>query len=383
MIAWDKLRFKGELVAKVRLAYFDNIKGVLIILVVVGHLLEPCARLGSAGLEGFRILDFIYMFHMPLFIFLTGLFSKSVFKNGCFRAEVPLFYFAICFLLYTGLMVEKCLLGSNVSFNYLTLNGRIPWYLMVAGFYVLGVPFFARLKPLAAMGGGLAIAVLAGLVDGTNMLSASRAITFLPLFLAGFYLSPGAIIARMKGGAFHYRWLAAVAAVITIVAAAMFFQFCGLEQLEFFLNMFYGKCSYADMLSASGLDLPLVVCMLLRLLSYAAIAVIGVALFILLPTGRVPLLTNAGARSLQIYVLHPFAYYALGSIGFTQNVFVLLPPVGAVVALMLLGTVLALLLSVFGGLQRAFDGMKARIGRWVDCQDPNARKAGSTGGACS
>ena len=80
---------------KERLAYFDNLKGVLIILVVIGHLLEPCARLGSEGLAGFRVLDFIYMFHMPLFIFVTGLFSKGVFRQGRFRAEVPLFYFAV------------------------------------------------------------------------------------------------------------------------------------------------------------------------------------------------------------------------------------------------------------------------------------------------
>lgn len=364
------------------MAYFDNLKGVLIILVVIGHLLEPCARLGSEGLAGFRVLDFIYMFHMPLFIFVTGLFSKGVFRQGRFRAEVPLFYFAICFLLYTGLMVEKCLLGAHVSFNYLTLNGRIPWYLMVAGFYVLGVPFFVRLRPVVALG-GLAISVLAGLVDGTNMLSASRAVTFLPVFLAGFYLSPDTIIARMKGGNLAHRRFVAGAAVITIAAAIMFFQFCGLKKLEFFLNMFYGKCSYADMLSASGLDLPLIVCMLLRLLSYAAIAVIGVALFILLPTGRVPMLTNAGARSLQIYVLHPFVYYALSSVRFTQNVFALLPPVGAVAALMLLGTVLALLLSMSDGPQRVFDEMKARIGRWVDRQAPEARGDQSTGGACS
>ena len=141
--------------AKERLAYFDNVKGVLIALVVIGHLLEPCAKLGAEALAGFKVLDFIYMFHMPLFIFVTGLFSNSVFKQGRFRAEVPLFYFAICFLMYTGLMVEKLCLGSEVSFNYLTLNGRIPWYLMVAGFYVLGVPFFARLKPSVALGGAV------------------------------------------------------------------------------------------------------------------------------------------------------------------------------------------------------------------------------------
>lgn len=165
--------------AKERLAYFDNVKGVLIALVVIGHLLEPCAKLGAEALAGFKVLDFIYMFHMPLFIFVTGLFSKSVFKQGRFRAEVPLFYFAICFLMYTGLMVEKLCLGSEVSFNYLTLNGRIPWYLMVAGFYVLGVPLFARLKPSVAMGGG----------SGDFLARWSRRWNKYVLGVAGYYVS--------------------------------------------------------------------------------------------------------------------------------------------------------------------------------------------------
>lgn len=361
--------------ARERLAYFDNLKGILIVLVVIGHLLEPCAQLGTEALAGFKVLDFIYMFHMPLFIFATGLFSKSVFREGRFRAEVPLFYFAICFLLYTGLMVEKICLGSEVSFNYLTLNGRIPWYLMVAGFYVLGVPFFARLKPFVAVGGGLAISLLAGLVEGTNMLSASRAITFLPLFLTGFYLSPNTIVSRMTGSAPARRRIIVAAAVAVICTAFAFFQLCGPQKLEFFLGLFYGKGSYADVLAASGLELPVAVCMLVRLASYGAVAAMGFALFALLPTGRVPLLTNAGARSLQVYVLHPFIYYALNSMKFTRSVFLALPPMEAVLALVLLGTVIAVLLSLSGAPQRAFDWMKERIAHWVDRQTLDAKGA--------
>lgn len=369
--------------AKERLAYFDNVKGVLIALVVIGHLLEPCAKLGAEALAGFKVLDFIYMFHMPLFIFVTGLFSKSVFKQGRFRAEVSLFYFAICFLMYTGLMVEKLCLGSEVSFNYLTLNGRIPWYLMVAGFYVLGVPFFARLKPSVAMGGGLVISLLAGLVDGTNMFSASRAITFLPVFLAGFYLSPQAIVNQMKNELPGRHRLLMALSVGIVVIGFLFFQLCGPQKLEFFLTLFYGKGSYDDMLAASGLDLSVGVCMLLRLVSYGAVAAMGVALLALLPTRRVSLLTNAGARSLQVYVLHPFIYYALNTAKFTDWVFSALPPVEAVLLLALLGASIAVLLSSSGKPQQFFDWMKARIARWVDRQTPDARKARNTGGACS
>lgn len=205
------------------------------------------------------------------------------------------------------------------------------------------------------------------------MLSASRAITFLPLFLMGFYLSPNTIVARMKGGTPACRRIVVVAAVAVIIVAFVFFQLCGPQKLEFFLNLFYGKGSCEDALDASGLKLSMATCVLARLVSYGAVGAMGFAPFTLLPTGRLPLLTNVGARSLQVYVLHPFIYYALSSMKFTRDVFGVLPPMGAVLVLVLLGAAIAVLLSLSGAPQRVFDWMKACIARWVDRQTPDAK----------
>lgn len=58
--------------ARQRLIYLDTLKGMLIILVVLGH----CGTALSTGL-----LSSIYAFHMPLFILVSGYLSKKTEKN--------------------------------------------------------------------------------------------------------------------------------------------------------------------------------------------------------------------------------------------------------------------------------------------------------------
>ena len=52
-----------------RIYKFDNLKAILIFLVVFGHFLEL--------VEGHKLLYLtIYSFHMPLFLFLSGYFAR-------------------------------------------------------------------------------------------------------------------------------------------------------------------------------------------------------------------------------------------------------------------------------------------------------------------
>ena len=56
---------------KSRIYFFDNLRALLIFLVVLGHMFEIFVS---------RISDiayvFIYLFHMPLFVFCSGYFAK-------------------------------------------------------------------------------------------------------------------------------------------------------------------------------------------------------------------------------------------------------------------------------------------------------------------
>lgn len=69
---------------KERSPLFDNMKMVLIILVVFGHALEEISLEHEYGI----IRACIYSFHMPVFIFISGYFSgegghKRKQKNYC------------------------------------------------------------------------------------------------------------------------------------------------------------------------------------------------------------------------------------------------------------------------------------------------------------
>ena len=56
-----------------RSLYWDHIKGFLILLVVFAHVLYQLRASGYID----ATVDYIYMFHMPAFVFVSGYFGKS------------------------------------------------------------------------------------------------------------------------------------------------------------------------------------------------------------------------------------------------------------------------------------------------------------------
>lgn len=63
-----------EAVSNNRISYIDQLKGITIFLVVLGHLIEH-----NAGRNNF-LWTFIYSFHMPLFMFISGYLANVTFK---------------------------------------------------------------------------------------------------------------------------------------------------------------------------------------------------------------------------------------------------------------------------------------------------------------
>ena len=58
---------------------FDNYKAFLVVLVVLGHFIEPCYRNNSAL---YTLKWFIFSFHMPAFIFISGYSKKRASTFG-------------------------------------------------------------------------------------------------------------------------------------------------------------------------------------------------------------------------------------------------------------------------------------------------------------
>lgn len=347
---------------KERCAHFDNIKAVLITLVVIGHVIEPVAS--SSCMTSMRLWDLIYLFHMPLFIFVTGLFCKSAYKNGVFRAERVLHFLALCYLLFFLLQFWRIAIGvsSGVGNPFTLGGGSIPWYLMATAFYTMLTPLLSRVKMGFAFAVAIIVSVVSGLFNSTDFLSASRILVFAPFFLAGYYCGPKAIqdvISKLE----HRNYLIAlrfVAAAVLLVFALAFFSMDP-EALTFFRKLFTGRNSYEVMIESSGLNVSLMLCALARTVYYFAVALISACLVLLIPRRKLPFVTHVGERTLQVYFLHPFVFYALNAISFAEKTCSIFPEGAAIAAFLTLSLLITAVLSIPSFPAKCFDRLKGII----------------------
>ncbi len=165
--------------------YFDNIKFVLIMLVVIGHTYRPLID-ESSILKAIYLA--IYSFHMPLFILVSGYFAKGYNREGQNRKLissilVPYLIFQILYSIYDHLVYGTDSLEISILDPY-----WIMWFLFSLFLWrLMMLPLFVNLKyPLVT---ALILSIAVGYIDEADgFLSLSRTIAFFPFFLLGFYL---------------------------------------------------------------------------------------------------------------------------------------------------------------------------------------------------
>lgn len=99
-----------EITIKSRESGYCNLKLLLMFLVIYGHLIEPCISQNKILYEIYRI---IYTVHMPLFVFLSGLFLKNA-KSCLIQAKKAAIYYSIFQVLY--LLLDFLLYGNRGHF---------------------------------------------------------------------------------------------------------------------------------------------------------------------------------------------------------------------------------------------------------------------------
>ena len=147
-----------------RIDYIDRLKGLAIFLVVMGHIY------GMAFCQPNNIFyEFISSFHMPLFMFLSGLVACSGVKPPYWNLNrlgrklrgllTPLLIFGMCFTMTFAKDIVSGLIGFCESPNK---NGY--WYLMtLAVFYVSLSIYRLNFKQKWYIDVGLAIAIWGGM----------------------------------------------------------------------------------------------------------------------------------------------------------------------------------------------------------------------------
>lgn len=256
---------------------WDNLKGILIFLVVLGHL---CLNLSIGKV--------IYTFHMPAFIFISGLLTSYLDDNSDVTSSKTkaLRKYLIAFLLYnSSLIIFDVLTGKSV-------NPMAPLY---SSWYLLALLVWRILTMVIRFNRKhLIFSILLALFIGfipqfDNTFAISRIIAFAPFFIAGYLLDIDKINAfRNSFKTISQRILFGVFFLVTGIAIAMFMNF----QMNLNLNQTL-MLAYDTPIEA-----------LHRLLLFIIAALIILALCLITPDKEMILFTKAGKSSFSVFIFH-------------------------------------------------------------------------------
>ena len=345
---------------KKRIYKYDNVKALLIFLVVIGHMTTD--YVSDSHMVRWITL-WIYSFHMPAFIFISGLVHKhyiteeraalGVKGETRLRWDKVAGFFLCAWGLKIFLQFTRTLMGQNPLWHWLEEPG-IPWYLFVMAeyellFYVMryidggsrtndivgpdgGAPTIKNTRPFVMILGAFALSAVIGYFPAVgDTFCLSRMINFLPIYMIGYYLDMKKFLPFLNGEG--YGGAAAVADVsaddgsagaagkkknnpkrtaivifswLTVIVT-MFVCYAGKWGMYSWRKWFTGRRSYEflqDFFSYAVKD-----GWWIRLAVWGAALLITFAVIALIPDKDLGFITTVGARTLSVYFWHrPLCY---------------------------------------------------------------------------
>ncbi len=301
---------------------WDNIKFVLITYVVTGHMIY--LFLGDSVLAK-GVYLWIYSFHMPAFLFLSGMFSKHAVETKNSRRILD--YLAIYLLMKTLQSVANYFVNGKITFRFFWEAGP-GWYALAMAVYI----FMSSILKDVDKRKLLLLAVLAGCMAGYDNhlgdhFASARIATFYPFFLLGLYLKPEEIKKTMKK---PVQIILGIILCVTFISAVLY-----TERFYWLLKLFKGKYSYAQA-GVIGLRGPVYRFLLyigMLLMAYCVCAVIS---------SKKKWYSDIGRNTLPIFIFHPAAIIVLMNILQGKRWLYTFYPVHYVIAAVILSWILVI-----------------------------------------
>ena len=263
----------------------DNGRALLIFLVVVGHFMEQGPAAGSDFWNGVYVA--IYSFHMPAFMFLSGLFARSD-AHRCAKSTVRmavLYLTMMCFV-----WIASIAIGSIPKFNPF----RPPystWYLLALTLMFLVLPVFSRVRFIVPL--AFAFCVFAPCVKGfETFLTLGRFVYFLPFFLLGHIVGLNGVLS-LRERIPNIGKIGIVAVAMLLIAVVVALNAMGYLPTD----AVFSKESYAE----AGFNNKWKAMLAKVFLIVTALSAIA-ALVVALPDKKLPV-TYVGTNSLGVYML--------------------------------------------------------------------------------
>jgi fucose 4-O-acetylase-like acetyltransferase len=274
--------------------WFDNLKMTLITLVVVGHswTLLPQDTANNWA------YDFLYAWHVPAFVTVTGYLSRS-FAWTPAKLATLVRTVAVPYLLFEAALAWFRYQVGGVQLDDLFTDPHWPmWYLSALFFWRLLAPVFLALPKPVALILAVTISLSAGLTAG-DTLDVARILGLLPFFVLGLTLS-----GRQWG------WVRSRRAVpVALLGLAFVVVFARYTDSWIATEWYYYRSRY-DALDPNDLKAAAIRAVLL------AVGLIGAAsCFALVPRAR-SWFSTLGAATLVVYLFHGFFVLAAQYEGF-------------------------------------------------------------------
>ena len=270
-----------------RSALWDNLRFFLIFCVVLAHFLSKNSDLINAK----RVIFFIYLYHMPCFMFVSGLFSKRIIRERDYRRifRMLMAFFATKLILFSIRSIVK---GRPVSLSFSDISD-VSWYVFVLFVFYLMCIFLSRFSAVYIFIASVILSCCAGYIPGINtFFSLSRIITFFPFFWAGYQIFAGDLLGMVRKPIFRVSGIA----VLILTALIVYFN---IESLYKRLQILKGKVPYMK----AGLGALEDYGGLIRILWYLVAFILIAALISVVPQKRF-FFSVWGSRTLAVYMLH-------------------------------------------------------------------------------
>lgn len=271
-------------------------KFALITFVVIGHFIEQYS--GFLQSDFGYIWIFIYSFHMPLFIYISGMFHKN---NKI--AQKVFAYIVLGYIYKFIIFVIQNTMGNEEKL-YFFYEAGTPWFVFAMAVFVLVTYILRDVDRKSVLIFSIIFACFAGYDNSIKyFFSLSRLIVFYPFYLLGVITNKDKILMLANNKC------AKIVAVFTLIFV-MFLCIYKYEVIVQLSSLFAGRTPYNEKMYCWGA--------LYRLLFYAIAIVNGGAWICAMPNKKIAMVSEFGKRTIQVYFWHRPILYVLVNLGIVE-----------------------------------------------------------------
>lgn len=267
--------------------FFLNLRFILIVTVFIGNAIEPLiTQMDSLN----TLYLWIFSFHMPLFVLVTGYFAKSSMTGK--QARDVLLQIGLQYVIFQSLysILDATIFHVEDIHRSFFIPYLLLWFLFSHACWRLLLMAMSRLTAGQQLLIAAILGVLAGYlpVDGV-WLSISRTFVFFPFFIAGYHFSFEAFTLRFK------PWIKLISAFVSILLLLLF----SLWGNNLNVGWLYGSLTYTQLGHEAWYA------GVFRIATYALQLIASAAFLAWVPmsVGRI---TDLGRRTLYVFLLHGF-----------------------------------------------------------------------------